>query len=63
MSIIPSASRRKRRPTPVAQTRAFKELVEAIDTRIPSEVAAELLANFRDVVRAELLDELKGGAS
>ncbi|WP_405537013.1 hypothetical protein [Streptomyces antimycoticus] len=71
MSIFPSASRGRQRPTPVSASREFVELASAIDPDIPSDRAAELIANFRAAVlneaaeRSESLqtfnyDELRG---
>ncbi|MGK3107888.1 hypothetical protein [Streptomyces sp. WAC05858] len=57
MSIFPSASRGRQRPAPVSASREFIELASAIDPDIPSDRAAELIANFRAVVRAEALRE------
>lgn len=71
MSIFPSASGGEHRLTPVSASREFAELASAIDPDIPSDRAAELIANFRAAVlndaagRSECLqtynrDELRG---
>ena len=40
-------------PQPVSSTRAFADLAAAIDRRVSSDRAAELLANFRTAILAE----------
>ncbi|NUP15428.1 MAG: hypothetical protein HOZ81_04855 [Streptomyces sp.] len=44
-------------PAPVSTSQAFADLAAAIDRRVSSDRAAELLANFRTVVRAEAFAE------
>ncbi|MBI0296769.1 hypothetical protein JBE04_20470 [Streptomyces sp. PRKS01-29] len=57
-SIFPSASRGRQRPTPVSASREFVELASAIDPDIPSDRAAELIANFRAAVLIEAAEAL-----
>jgi hypothetical protein len=44
-------------PDRVSTSRAFVDLAAAIDRRVSSDRAAELLANFRNAVRAEAAAE------
>ena len=44
-------------PPPVSATKAFAELAAAIDRRVSTDRAADLLADFRAAVRAEAFAE------
>lgn len=43
--------------TAISSSSAFYVLASSIDPRIPADVAAKMLADFREVVRAEALRE------